>query len=410
MKYKRVLFFIVAIFFIFSGFLFTTSAFAQETVTPSPVNTPTITAPAPYEPSINVPSDLSFDCLPEGEKPIGWQTVTPSSNWDVLCGDCYIDDLPTSTVLPSSTPSPFPTWNGTGTPPSTLTPTITPTFTLTPSPTVQACETPGNSQQFKLVEVNTNYPPNPFYLEYTCSSSIGEWANGIICYAHAWGNYDSGWGVNVYHEFVFDHTGNNPYYIRAHILSFSGLTGIDGGSGCAYYDAGDYCQVLEHSEAHYHYSTHLGWLSGSHNYDVSWVIEVSQTNQFMPLQCATSTPSPTPIVTVTSTPDIGNYCSVVSDDNMDDNLFSYSGISVTGESCFDIGGPALSGDEQGSWWDWFINDLWKTAGSPDIPWIAHVCLVGVNIGELTVFGVSISLHIVAFIVGVAMLIRNMFVS
>ena len=78
----------------------------SQTATDTPVLTPTITAPPPYQPSIATsPSYDDLSC-PTGAV-VGYGTTTPSSAWNLLCSKCVVTPLTTSTAQPTVTPTPY---------------------------------------------------------------------------------------------------------------------------------------------------------------------------------------------------------------------------------------------------------------------------------------------------------------
>ena len=102
----------------------------------------------------------------------------------------------------------------------------------------------------------------------------------------------------------------------------------------------------------------------------------------------TLTPAPTAI---------SSYCSSVS---AEETGFSWSGVSYPGQPhCFDIG--PYEGFDFGGF------------TAPPIgayPWLAHICLQDVAFGTAEIFGVVISLDVILLLLGVVMLIRNLFTS
>jgi hypothetical protein len=106
-------------------------------------------------------------------------------------------------------------------------------------------------------------------------------------------------------------------------------------------------------------------------------------------------PSPTPTISPTGTPNT-NFCASVSSA---ETGFSWSGISIGQTSCLDIG-P----------YDGF--DFGGLTSNPigAYPWLAHICLQDVSFGVAEVFGVSVSLQVILYILGVVAIVRNMFVS
>ena len=151
-------------------------------------------------------------------------------------------------------------------------------------------------------------------------------------------------------------------------------------------------------------SYELGFISGGNPYVGSFsynvVIEV-----YSSLGTPTVVPSVTPVVTMTPVVG-GSYCSSVS---QTEDGFSWDGIEYGDTVCFDLGGPAFE-DNGSGWWDWFVHDLWTAFGTPNIPWIAHICMQDVSFGVVQIFGVYISLELILYVVGIITLIRNMFVS
>jgi len=119
--------------------------------TATPTNTPVVTATITARPGVGLTPIMTMvdvsdlDCLEDGEVPVGWGTITPSSFWNMECSDCYPNTpYPSETPVNSPTPSPTifwtptPTHDGTGTPYPSATPSSTPT--ITPTPSGQSCE------------------------------------------------------------------------------------------------------------------------------------------------------------------------------------------------------------------------------------------------------------------------------
>jgi hypothetical protein len=114
----------------------------------------------------------------------------------------------------------------------------------------------------------------------------------------------------------------------------------------------------------------------------------------------------------TPTPSALGYCSSVSTSDADTG-FSFSGIQFGSISCFDIGGPTYDNTEFNA--TSILTGLYDTVlyiftGTLRDNWIAHICLQEVNLGVIQIFDVTISLTLIAYVVGITLLIRELFSS
>jgi hypothetical protein len=101
------------------------------------------------------------------------------------------------------------------------------------------------------------------------------------------------------------------------------------------------------------------------------------------------TPTVTPTATATH---IASYCEIT--DSVGSIAFSYSGLIFGAAHCVDVG-------------NWSVSILGIAI---DIPWIAHLCFQDVTLGTVILFNVVVSLDIIAYVLGVAWAIRNLFIS
>lgn len=349
---------------------------AQDTQTP----TVTITSQGAYVPTIQ-PTMAADDFACGTGTPVGYGTVTPDGLWSVLCSSCMpLEGLETSTPNPTSyTPT------VTGTPP-------TPTSTPNTGPALISCGSRGDNG-VSCTEIDA------YTVRLTIVSSGS--AQGIF-----WGSVESfdtaTWYVEL-HSLVYtvgqwyDTTIYPETSLVGGLLDDGGMwyppisytsTYLGCGGGCRYYDfnVGTYERVIEDVLP----GDHLFWVfsrvGGSAWWDTNGMYAIISS---VPTG-GTATPTPGPS---------GGYCTVVNGGGEPASEgFSWSGITYGSQYCFDIG-PL---DQ----WDWGIVNL----ANIGLPWIAHICLQEIDIGVIEIFGVSVSLLVVAYVVGIAWIIRNMFVS
>jgi len=402
-RYFWALLVVAGVGFFYLSFVLPTIAYAQVTTV---TVTPTITAPPPYQPDINY-TPMDFEC-PEGT-PIGWGTVTPSASWLLLCDECIPSSLQTSTAIlePTMDATQYPTeYAGTATAEYlTGTPTPSVTETIIPTGTPSGCDVSLNG------EPSFSFTPR----NWVVVSSIV--SNTFAC-------VDNGMFVSCTGSITIDDPGANeddvlnieiPISYPLGSAVFVDVIGTDPYGGDWSGAWLEYATIYGGSSSHFFYPSGFQYsMAGSNGYiKLSHIATAGSvwTGTFTYNVKIYSSPDCLipPTVTPTPIPEEYSYCDVVRSEE-DDSGFDWTGIEIIGSSCWDLGGPGLTSDGGGGFWDWFGNDLWKSLGSPNIPWIAHVCLVGIDLGILTVFNVSISLLVVAYTVGLALILRNMFVS
>jgi hypothetical protein len=384
-----------------SGYTLPTVAL-DGTSTPAP--TVTITAPAPYIPSVETPViPDNFEC-PLG-LPAGSGITTPDSTWMLLCSQCLTTPFPTSTFIAS----PVPTWDGTGTPPATS--TITPTATVTVTPTITPTPTGGVSG---LSCSDRDSPNANGDGDYSCEV-VGDHLH--IEFAYSSGGYAPSWATffNTTDD-MWDGTQYVTMDMHSHILiSFSGG---DSDKNVRWFFSErfanwpPYGYDLEDN----HYGS-MGNLDVDYDRTVTALLEndghsnptavgitlsfgdVQQWFGYYDVWASDHVPTPeTPTVTPTAEPTLeGSYCAVIHNDG--DAGFSWTGITFGDTYCFDIG-P----------YDGFDFGGLTAPAYGAFPWIAHICFQDVDLGTITVFLVSISLSTIAYVLGIMMIIRNMFVS
>ncbi len=401
MRYALLIF--VGVFVALFTVLIVPPGYAQEPTETPVSNTVTITAPPPYQPQINATMPSDFAC-PAGT-PQGLGTVTPSSSWLMFCGDCLTTPLPTSTMYPTSIPYLTATHDGTGTPypTSTVTPALSPTVTVTTTAGMGYSLRCGGDIGGTCLQIRDDTIGGTF--TYQSNSNPYNFEGGLAS-LFVKGNPNLVKGSNLYVTFVLSDFWMQSYYGVTRTAYFRNATsggGILETLATMSLPGNGYIEFSQEGIKNYvvfvgtanvvsgmkifnmiNRSGSLGTYTGSGTFTV--YVSTGGYYIFLP------TPTPTP----TAVPDTG-YCSVVSD--MDMTGFTWTGISMTEKACFDIG--PYGG------FDWFGLTANPIFG---YPWLAHICVQGVNIGELTVFGVTVSLHIMAYIVGFALFIRNMFIS
>ncbi len=343
---------------------------ATETGTP----TPTITAVGGYLPS--VAPTVFYDQLDCGTgTPIGYGSVTPDSLWSVLCANCVYTPMPSSTVNPTLATE------------LAMTASSTPSPTLTPVASSQLlyCNGPlGGYAEVSCTELN----------EYTLLYSLNEAYETDVYFAMDWNKTLGATITSV--RYVVDlelssapsipcENCNNGWLFYAN----PAMTGLVGFLQTKYLGNG-------YTDS-YHVDSTVAFITDA-NY--AWGLAMYGG----PLNEVTGSiyvvVNGYPFMYGTPTPSSGSYCAVVNGGGspITDTGFSWTGIEYGSQTCFDIG-PI---DE----WDFG----WITFSNINIPWIAHLCLQEIDIGVITLFGVSVSLLVIAYVVGVLMIIRNMFVS
>lgn len=361
------------------------------TVTPPPTSTryatntpggPTVTAP-PFGVATQAtrsanPSD--FTC--PADPPSGWLTTTPSSSWLILCGQCLNADGSWPNLTPTGTPPP--TVYGTSTlgpsPTNGPSPTATktPTATVTRTPTVTL--TPTKSWQ----SVAFIPPLSPWY--------------GV----------SPGGGIqNTYWYRIDMGAGNTIKYDGSSYVDWSGAchsAGSDAvavqlcvstdGNTCGTPRLQYSCGALEGRDRSWDGITYATGTNGPGRYLIGRVVTTGASGQWalndavlhhVEVQWGIPTPGPTP----TAAPVLDNYCTSVDGSNESD--FGYSGIIYDVTECLDVG-P----------WSVTIPIL---GFSFDVPWLLHLCLQGVSLGVVTVFGVGVLLDVIALVMAVVMAIR-----
>jgi len=372
MKSARTILFFIPVFILLAVSVVPSGAapLYQATVTS------TVTAPPAYVPTISTaptyPSD--FSC-PSG--PIsGWGTVTPSTYWSANCSQCVVTPLWTSTAQPAATV--------TGTPP-----TATP-VTSTPTPSATTTPTPIYTQSA------TTYTYVSFTSSYTgATMSCETYYNGLKCQFY----FPTPPNARTQYSPVL--TISAPSNSTAYIVSDSVATGkfwyanpdIDNYSmGLS---TGTYPATGTGVSVHHTYSKSVGTSFGL-TFHTS-----KDTNQssfwggtvYIQPQAVFPTPIPvTPSVTPTGTPSV--YCAAVDGSTSGDSGFSWTGIEYGASACIDIGPEEIS-------------ILGVDIGFPHL---AHLCLQEISIGIMVIFGVTIALDVVAAILFLAFLLRNMFIS
>lgn len=373
---------------------------AQEdtpTASNTPVYTVTITAPPP--PLVTVlPGTFPASFLCPTGNPLLWNTVTPSSAWWFFCAQCI------STRYATSTPrTPTPTITPTGT---VSTPTKTPTPTLTPTATPS------------ILTLYVMYPPvlNVYGSGMTVDS------HSESCYQVYGGYYCSGtftahWSTNAFER---------------NMSLWMGMRRSDNSTD-------NYAVYMWHRIVPNYVSAVAEWGARTHDVSdgnenwISWTDDASdednvnrngdplpscggagqtickevrpfyirprnsssagQTFNWQTYFYAVPLPPTTPTVTPTATATrIGSYCDVT--DSVGSIAFSYSGLIFGAAHCVDVG-------------NWSVSILGIAI---TIPWIAHLCFQDVTLGTVILFNVVVSLDVIAYVLGVAWAIRNLFIS
>lgn len=374
----------LAAFFLPSG-----SVQAQDpTITPSP----TITAPPP--PLVTVlPGTFPASFLCPTGVPMLWETVTPSSAWWFFCAQCITTRFPTSTPR---TPTPAP--SSTGTP-------YTPTSTATPTPTATPV---GLTLYLVNAPVLNIYGSNMTVVSHT--ESCYNLEGGIYCsgvFTASWttsgfernmslwlgmrrsDNSISNYSVYMWHRINPNYTSSVAQWgARAHPINGQGS---------------DWISWTDDSEDESHVNRNgdpLPTCGGTSNpckeVRPFYIRPGNSSNTGVTYNWATyfyavpGLPPVTPSPTATARP--GSYCDVT--DSVGSIAFSYSGLIFGAAHCVDVG-------------NWSVSILGIAI---EIPWIAHLCFQDVTLGTVILFNVVVSLDIIAYVLGVAWAIRNLFIS
>lgn len=373
------------------------SALAQAS-TPTVTRTATITAPPPYQPQVNLTLPTNFDC-PIG-LPVGWGTVTPQAGWEIFCSQCV--GVPYGTNTPGT---PSPTVTVTGTPPTA---TVTATVTVTPTGTVAPNE---------LTLTWTDFFYDSGSIQDTDHNSSGSSGDSLA----DWYFYVTGTAISNpfgamptgnFRNMGFLATVSGTLYISIHYTSnftttqagfYDGFPACSGAPCATTLVGGGTDTDVERNYSMTGGTTYSvgglglyasGAFSGCANVHCS--ASVWYHLSFVPGQSAfTPTPQATATVAATAYP---SFCAAVNGgdaySNIDTQGISWTGIATYNLSCFDLGPTHFTLFS----YDW------------DIPWLAHICLQEIDIGNLNVFGVGISLLVTVYALGVAWVLRNMFIS
>lgn len=375
-NYQRYFVAVLGVLFI-AGFI-TASAYAYPIdLQATSTYTPTITAPAPYVPTIMQQTEPSDYSCPADGVVDGWGTVTPNAFWEYQCLQCVVTPLYTSTAVPTTPP---PTTTGT---PATATATASPTIT----PTVQSTLTTS------LISFVSYTPASGFPNTLTCSP----YYNGLVC------NFSFSTPPNrrsVYNG-VLTVYASAP--VTAYVVSDSYASGdfwypthpnIDNQNmGLS---VGSYPAVGTSVMTHHSYTRQFLALG---NYTLTFAISKADYSSTVgwngTVYIQPQPVLPTQMPTATPTAIVDGYCgSVDGQEGSPDPAFGWTGIEYGQSACLDLGGFQIS----------------ILGVDIDIPWLAHLCLQGLYIGEAVIFGVSISLDVILVTIAVAWLLRNMFVS
>jgi len=389
---RRHVFVGVSIIILLAVFSFPVSAMVplQDTSTPAP--TASLTAPAGYVPTVK--ATQNYGC---GEGlPVNWGTVTPDPAWSLLCRACIPDE--SGDLSYTLTPVPG---------------TITPTATGTP-PTVTPTVTPVSGGCGSDLHINPTYNLMwNYWLGSTTGIFVAEGSpvtctkvsdSTIVCNGHREMDYGfpSGYG-QLWTWIGFQTTPGTHIYTS---IQWSGsavpLVPTFGycESGCTLdvpFD--DFIAPADETYGEPYTGTTISLthqrlffgdtvgMGESVNYDFE--IRISLGEACLDDEPADPTPTPAPSGLI--------YCDIVNGEGteaLDD--FGWSGVTVTYGSCFDIG-P----------WEPPFPSVSDFGG---IPWLAHICMAEINLGVVTLFGVSLSLLMVAYVSALAWALRNLFVS
>jgi len=338
--------------------------------------TPTVTSPAGWVPTVLPTLDYSnLDC-PTGT-PVGWGTVTPDPGWLVMCEQCIPQTaLPTSTPRPST---PDPSVTGT---PATATPTATLEVTPTPSghltglscgwvegsgSTCEASEDGarlyiyvpyqdvyGTTNEMHFI-IGPELVGHQIYITYFFETTYGNSCGFGLNYP--WWRTELGRTTAGLDTWVSDHANAGDYYFWTQD-EVSTVYSPGGAFLKTWMISGWPCSYMSDMGAHAIITTYP----------------------------TAVTPTPTPAVS-------SGYCGSVQSTQ---DLFGWDGIDFGASACFDIGpysGISILG--------------WDFAATPHL---AHLCAQDVSLGTVTIFGVSLSLQVIAYVLGIAWVVRNMFVS
>jgi len=365
----------------------------SATASPPPTSTryatltpggPTVTAPpfgAPTEATRSAnPND--FTC-PVGP-PTGWLTQTPSASWLILCGQCLNPDgsWPNLTATPTVAPTVYRT--------STLGPSPTngPSPTATKTPTATVTRTP-----------TVTFTPTKVYTSVDFIPPLAQWLGvspGAGVQSTYWGPIDMGSGntLQAYNGSTYAtwsvacHTAGSDALEIALCVSANGSTCI--GTTRLRFS----CGALEGRDRSLSGDTYWTANDGPGRYLLGKVTTTGTSGQWG-VYAATvyniqvQWPLTTPTVTPTAPPILSNYCTSV--DSSAENDFSYSGIILGPAQCLDIGPYSISIPILGL-------DI-------DLPWLAHVCLQGVTLGSVFIFGLALSLDVAVVLMALVFGIR-----
>lgn len=350
----------------------------QVTNTPTPVVSPTITSVGAYFPTVAPTDASSYGC--SGGTPVGWGTVTPDAMWDILCGACK----PT-TPLPSNTPGSALGTKIAGTATAsyltaTPVPSATVTATATSTPTGYLSCYNGDARCTAISGSLLHFQG------YTTGSILQVKVNDAA--------------VNLYVQFNVRMASGSGFVGAWRNSGYPGDVWLTAGSANRVWSAPGQINVAPNLRV---------WAIGTYEVDLGvhipnqyfWTLRADNANGYGFDSVSDAYVSAVPFGAPTATPTPVPYCNTVNGGGASapDEGFEWSGITLGGTSCFDIG-P----------YEEITIFSWLSAGNLDIPWIAHMCLTEVDIGVVQAFGVQVSLLVVSYIVGVVMVIRNLFVS
>jgi len=300
--------------------------------------------------------------------PYGYGTYTPSPLWLLECGHCegYVG-TPTATF----TPSPFPTWDGTGTPSPTVTVTSSPTVTPTSLPSlITFDEGYAETTASPYIEVNplinSCFSVGGLYkCEGTVSGSDYNFFSGV---AGAILTFNSGYDVDTQLYFYWDMTVTNGLLLDPFAL-------FHGTWDYVYSDNSSYSSLYpEYAEftLQLKYSTGSDW-TGGFSFDYELYISASPIVS-----------TPTPVVTPTLNPLLPHsYCASLAPPEVD---FGFDLFVEDGEANCDFG------------WDEF------GVGEYTMPAV-QTCLQPVQVGVVRLFGTDYEMGLIFLAVAVAFIYR-----
>lgn len=391
----------------------TSAAVAQSTATPVPTHTP---YPTFYPTSTPIVYDFptDFSCPLSGTPIAGWGTVTPDAFWSAGCSQCMVAPMYTSTA-PVATVTPYAYYCGgddtvaTPNSPDCL-PVYgnTPTATVTvPIPSVTPSAGCGDGPQW----YNTQY--TKYSIISINDDSVCENVSRSTSFCH--GHYSAGSSTGDYGEFSrnmnFTGIGQGAEVYWDVVITGVWWTGgfwlqTCPGCGMGTLTLNDESQLSVYNSAYHgtlHRQGHFPVGNGAPNLTVMFGEAVSAAVPFdvdyeLRLSVGTSCLFDVPnVATETPTPSPLSYCEAVNggagSESSGDAALSWEGVRYGYNACVDLGG-----------WHFSVLSL-----DVDVPLIG-ICMQDVSFANIILFGMSISLDAILYVLVAAWALKRMFTS